>query len=241
MPGFLQHIEKKVSKNVNEKNGDKNGDGSGMWQGLATSVPEKLKESFRTGAIAFATIIPKLVEGFKLEANEILKLRQAFCHGELDAWLASDPDASNASQWPAMQGILHAREVAQRAESRAAAREKLRQAEALEAAAAKQSEGIAADGCDGSAPIDSALVQQQKSQANMLLEWLEAREVVQKTVAKLDRDFAELDQQRSEARCLQIMPCCISIASMLEVSGMYVVIGFIAAFAISHARWTQRQ
>ena len=119
--GHMQHIEKKVSKNVNDKNEDMNGDGSGIWQGLAEkSVP------FRTGAIALATI-PKLVESFKLEANEILKLRP-FCHGELDAWLVSDPDGS----------ILHAREVAQRAESRAAAREKWREAEALEEAAAKQ-------------------------------------------------------------------------------------------------------
>jgi hypothetical protein len=86
-----------------------------------------LKKACLSGAIALATI-PKLVESFKLEANEILKLKQAFCHGELDAWLVSDPDAS----------ILHAREVAQRAESRAAAREKLREAEALEEAAAKQ-------------------------------------------------------------------------------------------------------
>ena len=89
IPGFLHHLTKKASDGV-------------VGHGLAASVPEKMRETFRNVACRFAEIRPKLKMAHDLQPAEVEKVEAAFRSGELDGWLNSEA-TEDFSSWPVVQ------------------------------------------------------------------------------------------------------------------------------------------
>ena len=186
IPGFLHHLTKKASDGV-------------VGHGLAASVPEKMRETFRNVACRFAEIRPKLKMAHDLQPAEVEKVEAAFRSGELDGWLNSEA-TEDFSSWPVVQAICHARETTLRAEKRSAALQELMELEAKENLMdLSEATTGAADGPG----MDAGLISEQKQRATSLLDWLRAREDSQKLIAKLYRDVAESEQHKVEARWWQ--------------------------------------
>ena len=159
-------------------------DGNVAGPGLAASIPEKIRETFRNGAIKLAELTDKLTSHYDLQPEELARLHLAWTQGELDSWL-NLPEV-DWEQWPVVQAILHARNWASIRDQKLRVKELREAQEKTQAMEVPDVQYVQA-------------IQEEAGRASSVLHWLEAREQAQHIMIKMHKEIAVLEQQKQEA------------------------------------------